>query len=152
MRGYTRVHSIYGQIYRVFWGIWVFLICISTYHIIADNLMCVCMSCVLDETIMQLFTDCPPVQRSSSTDRRLTVVQVYTLQCLCALGVCLGGAGPLLTLSWHSFPHYISSEKGMYHTTPPHRSKWGVPRCCGLIWETTNMKISNPSAQWGASV
>lgn len=67
------------------------------------------------------------------------------MQCLYALG----GAGPLLTLSWHSFPHYISSEKGMHHTTPPHRSKWGVLRSVGLFERLPTWKYHIPVLSGG---
>lgn len=75
--------------------------------------------------------------------------------------VCIGSVfREGLALCWlcpdiHS--HTISgSEKkrkrDASHSPPPHGSKRGVPRRCGLTWETTNMKIPHPGPLWGAGL
>lgn len=76
-------------------------------------------------------------------------MQVYIFEYFCGFRMWLVEAGPLWTLSWHSFSHYISRERGMHQTPPPSRSKRGVPYCCGLAWETTNLKYHIPVLSGG---
>lgn len=62
----------------------------------------------------------------------------------CSKGGCLRGAGPLLTLSWHSFPQQISGRHGLLQMPPPHRSKRDTP---SFTSHTVDRKGAEPSSQ-----
>lgn len=68
----------------------------------------------------------------------------------CVLWECVGEgfADPLLTLSWHSFPHCISSAKGMHDTTPT-LIKEG---CATLLWAYQHENTTSWSSVGGRSV
>lgn len=56
--------------------------------------------------------------------------------CFCAPGpLCLDGAASLLTLSWHSLTHQISSICGTQRLPPPYGLKRVMPHCWRCTWD-----------------
>lgn len=56
-----------------------------------------------------------------------------------------------LTLCWlcpRSFSHYISNKSGRQQPPLPHRSKWGVPCCCGAYLR--DYQHENTTSQFSA--